>query len=136
MEPNINVNDLIITKNCKESQIAVGDVVSFKRGDNVITHRIDRISNEGGKIYYLTKGDNNYMLDEEKITYNDIEGKLAFKVNKIGKVAMLLKNEKIVIAIIVILFIVNYYNCKRNKEKIRRQEQRRKFEKNLETDKL
>lgn len=121
-------NDLIITKNCKEEEIHENDIIVFKRGDTIISHRIDKITSDNGKNYYITKGDNNYILDEQKVLYKDVEGKYVGKISKVGKIMTVLKNEKIVIAIIVVFLVINYLNCKRNKEKIIRQQQRRKYE--------
>lgn len=128
MEPTIMENDLIITKNCKEEEIHENDIIVFKRGDTIISHRIDKITSDNGKNYYITKGDNNYILDEQKVLYKDVEGKYVGKISKVGKIMTVLKNEKIVIAIIVVFLVINYLNCKRNKEKIIRQQQRRKYE--------
>lgn len=128
MEPTIKVNDFIITKNRKQENIKQGDIITYKKGKSIITHRVDRVVNESGNIYYLTKGDNNHILDEYKVKYKDIEGVYVARIPKIGKIASVLKNEKVVFGIIILLFIFNYYNTKKNKEKIRRQEQRRKYE--------
>ena len=130
MEPVLYENDLLIIKNCKQEEIKTGDIISFRRGDSIITHRVEKITNEAGKIYYITKGDNNYALDEQKTIYRDIEGKYSFKINNIGKIVTILKNEKIIIAVIILLFIVNYINYKKNKQKIDRQQQRRNYERN------
>ena len=43
MEPTININDLIITKKCKQEDIKQGDIISYKKGDTIITHRIEKI---------------------------------------------------------------------------------------------
>lgn len=128
MEPIINVNDLIITKNCKQSEIKEKDIITYKRGDSVITHRVNKVVNDAGNIYYLTKGDSNYIQDDYKVKYKDIEGKYVGKFPKIGKIVAFLKNRKLVIAIILIFLGLNLYNSKKNKRKIIRHEQRRSYE--------
>lgn len=129
MEPRINVNDLIITKNCKQEEINEKDIITYKRGDNVITHRVFKVVNDAGNIYYLTKGDSNYIQDDYKVKYKDIEGKYVGKFPKIGKVVAFFKNRKLVIAIILVFLGLNIYNNKKNKKKIIRHEQRRSYEK-------
>lgn len=53
------------------SQIRVGDIVSFKSGDNMIVHRVvEKGSDEGGE-YFVTKGDSNQYPDA-KIRFSDI----------------------------------------------------------------
>lgn len=128
MEPIINVNDLIITKNCKQSEIKEKDIITYKRGDSVITHRVNKVVNDAGNIYYLTKGDSNYIQDDYKVKYKDIEGKYVGKFPKIGKIVAFLKNRKLVIVIILIFLGLNLYNSKKNKRKIIRHEQRRSYE--------
>lgn len=135
MKPTIEINDLIITKNCKQEDIKQGDIISYRRGDSIITHRIERIVNESGNIYYITKGDNNYIYDEYKVKYKDIEGVYIAKISNVGKIASLFKNEKVIMVIIIVLFIINYLSNKKNKEKIIRQEQRRKYELNKNFEK-
>lgn len=129
MEPTIRVNDLIITKNVKQDEIKEKDIITYKRGDSVITHRVFKVVNDAGNIYYLTKGDSNYIQDDYKVKYKDIEGKYVGKFPKVGKVVSVLKNRKLVFAIILIFLGLNVYNSKRSKKKIIRHEQRRTYEK-------
>ena len=129
MEPVINVNDLVITKKCKQQDVKQGDIISYKKGDVVITHRVDKVVNEKGYIYYLTKGDNNFILDEHEVKFKDIEGKYVCKVPYVGKVVVFLKNEKVVFFIILLLVVWYIANNKKNKKKILRSEARRKYEK-------
>lgn len=128
MEPTIKEDDLIITKNCKEDEIKEQDVIVFKRGNTIISHRVDKMTVDNGKKYYITKGDSNFILDEQKVQYKDIEGKYVKRIPKIGKIMSVLKNEKIVIAFIIVFLVINYFSCKKNKEKLIRQQQRRRYE--------
>ena len=58
--------------------------ISFKEGNNVVTHRINNIVEENGKKYYETKGDNNSNVDEKMTEYDNIVGRYIFKIPKIG----------------------------------------------------
>ena len=61
MEPTINVGDLVIVK---ESSYAINDIISYKDGNSVVTHRIiDYSTQDNGEIFYTTKGDNNNAED-------------------------------------------------------------------------
>ena len=56
----------------KEEQINIGDIVSFKSGNNLVVHRvIEKGADEQG-VYFITKGDNNNITDE-KIRFKDIK---------------------------------------------------------------
>ena len=73
MAPNFFKEDIIIIKEKKEYE--VGDIITYKMQDGTfITHRIiEKDENE-----FITKGDNNNSKDEEKITKNQICGKVIF----------------------------------------------------------
>ena len=43
MEPQININDIVITKEIEENELKEGDVISFRQNSEVITHRIIKI---------------------------------------------------------------------------------------------
>ena len=135
MEPTIYVNDLIITKNCTQNDIKEHDIITYKRGDSVVTHRVYKIVNDAGNIYYVTKGDSNYIQDDYKVKYKDIEGKYIGKYSKIGRIVSILKNRKIVIAVILIFLGLNIYNSKKSKKKILRHEQRMSYEKKMDEKK-
>jgi hypothetical protein len=73
MNPTIGKNTKGIRISPKEeSEIQVGDIVSFRRNNVLIVHRvIERGIDEEG-VFFITKGDNNPFPDE-KIRFQDIE---------------------------------------------------------------
>lgn len=54
-----------------EDDVEVGDIVTFRSGENLIVHRvvIKGVDSEG--VYFVTKGDNN-DFDDGKIRFSDI----------------------------------------------------------------
>lgn len=112
MEPNINIGDIVIVK--EEKELQVGDVISYRKGQSVITHRIVNITEQKE---YKTKGDNNNTEDSEIILDKDIEGKVIKVVPKLGKLALLLKNKIIIIVILIILYMCISMNYRKNKKK-------------------
>lgn len=72
MYPEITEGEKIIIKKCKDYK--VGDIITFKSHNEIITHRIHSIDNG----YYYTKGDYNNTMDLEPIEYNQIYGKVLF----------------------------------------------------------
>ena len=68
MEDHIHVGDYILIY--KKNDYQIGDVVTFKEKDSMITHRI--IREENG--YFITKGDAN-NTEDEKISKDKIVGK-------------------------------------------------------------
>lgn len=117
MEPEISVGDIVVTKNIKENELAIGDVISFRSGSMVVTHRITNINKNGNDIEYTTKGDNNNTEDIGTITYKDIIGKYSYKIPKIGHAMLFIKqNFLIVIAIIILLIIFIILSPKKREE--------------------
>jgi len=55
-----------------ESQIKVGSIVTFKRGNELIVHRVIDKGEDNEGIYFITKGDNNEFSDG-KIRFSEIE---------------------------------------------------------------
>ena len=71
MANTLKTNDYFLIR--KTNNYKVGDIVTFKREDRLVTHRIIRI--DGDKI--ITKGDSNFKEDES-ITIDRIVGKVIF----------------------------------------------------------
>lgn len=107
MVPEINPGDAILIKKVDENKLQIGDVITFVKEEKNITHRIVNIETND-KIEYTTKGDNNNLEDEEKIVYEDIEGKLVITIPYLGNIMGFLEN-KIVFLIIVLVFLILYF---------------------------
>lgn len=81
MEPNIRVNDLIIVR--EQDTYEVGDVISFKSGSSVVTHRVIQKENNDG--YYITQGDANNTPDDP-VSKEMVIGKVATTIPQLGLV--------------------------------------------------
>ena len=60
--------------------VKVGDIIDFRDGDFIVTHRIVEIKTG----YYTTKGDNNNIKDVTKRKKDDIIGIVEFRIPYIG----------------------------------------------------
>ena len=58
------------------SDIHVGDVVSYRDGDDSVIHRVVAVDYDNSGVYYLLKGDNNPVRDSAKVRFDQIEGLL------------------------------------------------------------
>lgn len=128
MEDTINKNDIIVVKKVGKYEINENDIISFKNGNEIITHRIVQIENINGQTLYTTKGDNNRFADDEKISFEQIEGKYVFKLSKLGYLMNFLKNRYflIVLFIILILCFIHIINVKK---RIKNREEKRMMNK-------
>lgn len=55
-----------------ESQIHVGDIVTYKKGNDLIIHRVIDEGNDSRGRWFIVKGDNNNLADG-KIRFSDIK---------------------------------------------------------------
>lgn len=91
--PNgFNKGDIIVLKSGKN--VKNGDVIVFRgKSNNPIIHRVISNWEENGKLYYQTKGDNNFdsfeQLGEHKISEDDVIGKALFKIPLLGYVKII-----------------------------------------------
>ncbi|MBI2451580.1 hypothetical protein HYV50_00710 [Candidatus Pacearchaeota archaeon] len=66
-----NSNGITIKPN-SEDEIAVGDIVSFRKNDELIVHRVVEKGFDREGVYFITKGDNSQVVDG-KIRFSEIE---------------------------------------------------------------
>jgi len=59
-----------------KDEIIVGDIISYNVDgyDFAFVHRVIEIGNDELGIYFITKGDNYYQKDPNKIRFSQIEG--------------------------------------------------------------
>lgn len=86
MVPNINKGDVVVATRVSESQLAVGDVVTFINPANsrqTITHRLVETPSVANQQKYVTKGDANLTADQP-IPSSAIIGRSNFSVPYVG----------------------------------------------------
>ena len=126
MEDTINKNDIIVVKKVDKNEINENDIISFDNGNEIITHRIVEIENINEETLYTTKGDNNRFKDDEKISFEQIEGKYVFKLSKLGYLMNFLKNRYFLIILFIIL-IFCFIHIINVKKRIKNREEKRKM---------
>ncbi len=100
MSPKLSKGDLIIEK--PASDLAVGDIVSFKSPNDqntFITHRIVRESFED-EPFYTTKGDNNSAEDPWRISSDMVVGEISWSLPLIGYPILFLKSSVVYLYIL------------------------------------
>ena len=106
MEPKLHVNDVLLIK--EEDNYAIGDIVTYRYGDEYVTHRV--IFVEGDQI--VTKGDANNTNDEA-INKKDVVGKMILKLTVLSYINYLIGYPIVwvllfIIGMVVILVMPNY----------------------------
>lgn len=116
MEPNIKVQDAVIVKKSKVSELEKGDIITFNSTDNrfagvTITHRIvEVLKDTKGNPMFRTKGDNNNVEDATLVREEDLVGRVILKIPKIGYIQYMLSTSFgwILLVVIPCLGIIIY----------------------------
>ena len=114
MEPNINRNDVIVDLTVKNPEdIKVGDVITFVSTSSltkgmVITHRVINVKQDENGYSYQTKGDANLSPDTAYVPFANVNGKVLFRIPKLGLLQSFLatKGGWLIIVVIPALFII------------------------------
>lgn len=84
MYPNILIGDSVIAKKAAKEEIKEGDIIQYIYDNKFYIHRVAKIVKIDDEYKYITKGDNNNDYDDDIKTYDDILGKVVFKIKYIG----------------------------------------------------
>lgn len=117
MLPDIQVNDVVITKKVDAEDLEVGDIITFVSADSrfnnaIITHRIIKKNpaNKASGITFQTKGDNNNVADSALVPEANIFGKVILKIPKLGYLQEFLASQGgwIIVILIPCLTVISY----------------------------
>lgn len=131
MEPTIMTEDAIFITNTSKEDLEVGDIISFRTGDYINTHRIVRIEERNGEEVYITKGDNNQKEDRGYVEFKNVEGKYLFRIPGFGRIIEILKSKITLVILLIFLVIISYYEVRISKRKLKRKEERYEYNKKL-----
>lgn len=88
MHPIYDRGDVVIVEKLdrkKRKNLKKYDIIEYKLNNIIVAHRIIHIEKHNdGSILYITKGDNNNTADNEKVSSNQINGIVKFRVPKVG----------------------------------------------------
>jgi|GEM_PF-315278 len=99
MHPNIKVYDMVINKRVDNPKsLKVGDVITFKSTcpsslGLTVTHRIQKVYYVDGKYNYMTKGDKNPLEDEGPAFYENVIGKVVYKLPGLGRIQFFVSSK-------------------------------------------
>lgn len=85
MEPVLSVDDLIL--NHAQDEYDEGDIITFRSGDSLTTHRIVETVEDG----YITRGDANNTADLDTVSPDAVIGRVVGKVPRVGSVLAFMK---------------------------------------------
>lgn len=100
MQKEIYPDELLIIR-VGNYNIKEGDIISYYKGNEVITHRVIQVFDDG----VITKGDNAENIDD-KISNEMILGKIVFNVRATRFIKNVLFNPKVLILLIITLILL------------------------------
>lgn len=83
MSPAIDTGDLVISKVVSPRDVSVGEVVTFTDPGNaarLVTHRVKKVTDEGHRIAFVTKGDANNVSEKWSVAGDGTIGKVQFTI--------------------------------------------------------
>ena len=109
MEPSIMTGDMVFVKETDPDSLKVGDVIAYKSGSAVVTHRIVEVKSENGETRYVTQGDANNAADQGMVKPADVEGIYQRRIAGAGNLAMFMQTTTGMILFVVcplVLFVL------------------------------
>ena len=114
MEPILKVGGILYYQKINIEDYKKGDILVYATENHIISHRIVDITNDG----FITKGDNNKVLDS-KVNLNQVLGKgTNFSIPYIGYYADFIYNHKYILyffTIYIVIDLINYNINNRSK---------------------
>lgn len=134
MQSQINVGDLVIVREIDANKLNVNDIIAYRDGKIVTTHRIKEVLKDNDDVCFKTKGDSNNTMDDGVVCSKDIEGRYVFKINKLGNLIIFIQQPTgffimllSILLIGVLVFLIK--NREINKKfEIEDEEERKAFE--------
>lgn len=109
MNPTFHTGDLVVIREVDASTIAVDDIITFSEPNGpFISHRVVEVVSDENGTSFVTKGDNNNVIDEQVVTPQMIQGKSIFHIPKLGYMSKF-ASGKIGIMLLIILPLCGYF---------------------------
>lgn len=88
MSPTFDRGDAVVINKLttrEKDELKKGDIIQFVSGNKYVVHRIVSITNDNyGNKLFVTKGDHNNAIDMNKVSMEDVKGKVSFVIPLIG----------------------------------------------------
>ena len=115
MSPTYKIGTIIYYKKVDQSEIQVGDAISYRMNNGeIVTHRVIKIENGD----YITQGDANNTRDLSPVPFSSVEGKIVGPVIPILGYGVAFVNTHIFVVLIVVGILLAEFllsNIKRDK---------------------
>lgn len=132
MKPLIKNTDLIITKKKRITNIQNDEIIAYYLNQNfnneesseknndsqsikiqIVTNRVQ----ENGKIYLITRGQNNLYPNQEEVLEDEIIGTVIIRIPFLGAIAKIFQSRYILVLYLIIIVVLIYYKYKAEMKK-------------------
>lgn len=86
MSPSIHAGDIVVVDSVDPATIEEGDVITYERNDELVTHRVIEVTTENGERAFRTQGDANEDPDPTPVPASAVVGTVLFHVPLVGHV--------------------------------------------------
>lgn len=94
MEPALPLGGVVFIRPVEPANITVGDIIAYRSGKALITHRVvEVIISGGGEPSFVTKGDANQDPDLSAVLATNVVGHVIFDVPYLGYMAAFIKTK-------------------------------------------
>lgn len=112
MSPTMEPGDVVIVSKVNLGEIKEGDIITFKEGNNYITHRVIEVKREND-IKFITKGDANKDPDQRTVNPEEVIGKVVFIIPKIGYLGIFVRTPAgFILLILIPSLLIIFYEIK------------------------
>lgn len=87
MLPYFSRGDMVIIKKINKEDLqnlTINDIIEYRINNHIVVHRIIEIKENGGNLYFRTKGDNNNAPDTKYVSTSQITGIAKIVIPKLG----------------------------------------------------
>jgi signal peptidase len=111
MLPTLNIGDLIIVQKIDPAQInadpngLTGDILVYKRGNELIVHRAVKIELRNDVYYITTRGDNS-GIDDPAWPSTSLVGKVIARIPYVGNLPLFLHSERNMYIVFLIFLVI------------------------------
>jgi len=93
MEPALPLGGVVFIKPVEPADIGTGDIIAYRSGEPLITHRVVDVITDGIESSFITKGDANESPDLSPVPAASVVGKVIFDVPYLGYLAAFVKTR-------------------------------------------
>lgn len=87
MSPTIDTGDVIVTEPLAPTEVAIGDIVTFRDPEGtskLYSHRVQSVDLAGPNVAFVTRGDANTSIERWQVPANGTVGRVVYRVPKLG----------------------------------------------------